>query len=119
MASVSGSYALESDSYGCGKDTSNCYQLTFGKPIVNTNDSAGTSVSVFPNPTIDKITVTLPGKQQVVACKVSNILGQVIYRQNFREVSRFQITLPGAPGMYFIECNFGNNRRVVKKVIKQ
>ncbi len=118
-ASVSGSYALESDSYGCGKDTSKCYQLTFGNPTGNTNYNSTDIVSVFPNPTVDKITVTLPEKKQVVACKVSNVLGQVIYTKNFREVSQFQITLPAAPGMYFIECNLGNNQRVVKKVIKE
>jgi hypothetical protein len=50
---------------------------------------------------------------------IYNVYGQTIYRQNFEGVSQFNIQLPEAAGIYFLEIKQENNRRIVKKLIKE
>ncbi len=115
--SISGNYALASTSYGCGTDTSESYLLNTESDITGNITSDG--ISVFPNPTIENVTVRLAETAQVVSCNVVNVLGQTIYHHNFENVSQFKIQFPHATGMYFIELRLDNSQRLIKKVIKE
>ena len=73
-------------------------------------------VTTYPNPSNGIVTINL-GSLADVSIKVSNLNGQLVYQQTGLS-GMHQFELLGDPGLYFIEVNSEDNRKVFKLIKK-
>ena len=112
---VSGIYAVEINKDGC-VDTSSCHTIIY-PGIVENNLSA--SLIVYPNPTTGKLTIDLGQAYNGVNITIRNILGQVIYENDFEVTDRLNIVIGGPKGYYLLEIHTAEGRSAKLKVLKE
>jgi hypothetical protein len=98
------------------KDTSNIIALSPAKG--NFTDAANISVSIYPVPVIDN-SFTIKTDRDVSAVKITNIIGQDIYRiqyNNPQQLTRILLENPKR-GMYLVTILFSDGNRVIKKIM--
>jgi hypothetical protein len=99
---------------GCVSDPSEVLSL-----ILNGIDLNGytANMTMYPNPVKDRLEIKTEGWPAPVEIKISNSIGQVLYRSTF--INHSSIDLSGyAPGIYLIR--FGAlNKTGVRKIIKE
>ena len=115
---ISGNYALSTTSYGCETNISDCYAINLNSLGIK-DSPLSDAITVYPNPTLNNITVKLPESEHTATCSVYNVYGQTVFSQNFEGVSSFKIKLPDNAGIYIAEIKLDNNQRVVKKLVKE
>ncbi|OFY85671.1 MAG: hypothetical protein A3F72_12010 [Bacteroidetes bacterium RIFCSPLOWO2_12_FULL_35_15] len=101
--SADGNYAVEINSGSC-VDTSACIPFVFTGVL--TNDAS--VLNVYPSPFHDNFTFEYQdNKQQDVQVDITNLLGQIVYKQKFLSDSKNKILLNELPsGMYILKiCN--------------
>lgn len=97
-ASSAGNYAVEISNNGC-TDTSACYTInTVGLDENNIADK----VSVFPNPTHDKMTIELGTTYQNVQVTLADLSGKRLEYNEVRGVSEFEFSIEQPAGMYLL-----------------
>jgi len=81
------------------------------------NNLLANNIKLYPNPTKDVITVTLPRTGYEYNVIITDILGSVIYNQKTIKNGDAQINLANkAKGVYFITIQ-GNNEKATKKIV--
>ncbi|MDX2174823.1 MAG: T9SS type A sorting domain-containing protein [Bacteroidota bacterium] len=90
---------------------STCVGLTENSSLVN-------NVKLYPNPTKDLVTVSLPHSNSEYNLTITDILGSIIYNQKTSKNSNeVQLNLSGkSNGIYFITIE-GNSEKITKKII--
>jgi hypothetical protein len=90
---------------------STCVGLTENTSLVN-------NVKLYPNPTKDLVTVSLPQTNSEYNVTITDVLGSIIYNQKTSKNSNdVQINLSGkSNGIYFITIE-GNSEKITKKII--
>ncbi len=85
---------------------------------INENNALATSVKLYPNPTKDIVTVSLPHSNTEYNVTITDILGSIIYNQKtIKNSNELQINLTNkANGIYFITIE-GNSEKITKKII--
>jgi hypothetical protein len=98
------------------KDTSNIVAFTPAKG--NYIDAANISVSIYPVPVIDN-SFTIKTDRDVSAVKITNIIGQDIYRIQYNKPQQLTRILLENPkrGMYLVTILFSDGNRVIKKIM--
>ena len=76
------------------------------------------SITLFPNPTEGKITISTNSTSGIDAVIIRDILGKEVFVKNFSSAKQIEFTLEGANGLYFAEIISGNNKSYAK-VIKE
>ncbi len=76
------------------------------------------SINVYPNPNSGQFSLLSNNSFLNTTIIVRDILGQEMYRNNYKEIDRITLNLDGPVGMYFVEV-INENRREVLKVIKE
>lgn len=108
-----GTYAVELSLNGC-MDTSECKAVT----KVGVQELANTGVvKVYPNPTNGRFYVQLTSLQQEVSIRLVNVLGKVVYQNNYSEIQQTELNIEGASGVYYLLVHTENGVeqfRVVK-----
>jgi len=85
----------------------------FDVPIEVTYD-----LEVFPNPTLDEITVNIPGNINKGILTIKSISGQQLYKQEIKQTRQVDLSLDGYQnGVYVVEL-ISNSQVFVGKVIK-
>lgn len=113
-ATASGSYAVEVTQNGC-TDTSACYSITTIGILENT---FGSALTVFPNPTSGNFIVDLGGQYGNVTINVRSVKGQLISTTNFGTASRITFGIVGATGFYFVDILTTEGKSATLKVMK-
>lgn len=114
-ATANGSYAVIVTLGSCS-DTSACRPVT-GIGINEANST--NSLSVYPNPAKDKITVDLPLTTSIKKVEVRTLAGQVMYSTQLASSSRLEIAIQDwAKGMYFLVME-SDSQRYVSKFVKE
>ncbi len=82
--------------------------------FLSTNDIALTSLSVYPNPASNEVSINLPTGVELVSTTLHNLLGKVVSKTNSSET----VSLKGLPtGVYMLTINTDQGS-ITKKVIK-
>ena len=76
------------------------------------------SITLFPNPTEGKITISTNSASGIDAVIIRDILGKEVFVKNFSSAMQIEFTLEGASGLYFVELICGDNKSY-SKVIKE
>ncbi len=76
------------------------------------------SITLFPNPTEGKITISTNSTSGIDAVIIRDILGKEVLAKNFSSAMQIEFTLEGASGLYFVELICGDNKSY-SKVIKE
>ncbi|MBK7885771.1 MAG: T9SS type A sorting domain-containing protein [Bacteroidetes bacterium] len=109
-ATSNGIYAVAVTQNGC-TDTSSCEAVNNVGVLEN---SFGTTLTVYPNPTSGELSIDLGSKYNNVNVIVSNLSGQVVHIQNFNNSSLLRLNIPGEVGVYFIEVSSGDKKAKLK-----
>jgi len=112
---TSGSYAVIITENNC-IDTSQCYTITTVGIDENTLD---TEISIFPNPTADKVAIDLGRNYTQVTIKVRSVTGQLISVSNYKTVSKLSLSIEGESGVYFLEIETDDGKMTTVKVLKE
>ena len=79
------------------------------------------NISVFPNPTLDAVSISFNGTQSEII-QLTDLLGEVVYSETFKGKSNISFSLTAYPsGIYFLKFinNNNNEQKVInKKIIK-
>ncbi len=115
-ASSNGSYAVAITKNGC-TDTSGCHSInSVGIPE---NDRTG-DLSIVPNPTKDRVTLELSERKKPLSLTLRDITGRKLSRQRIENPTSFQLDLSGEdPGLYFVELEGPDGKRIVRKLVKE
>jgi len=81
-------------------------------------NSLSHSITLFPNPTEGKITISTNSASGIDAVIIRDILGKEVFVKNFSSAMQIEFTLEGASGLYFVELICGDNKSY-SKVIKE
>ena len=106
-----GSYAVIITEDVC-VDTSQCYEI-----IGLGYNSFKNKIKIYPNPTNGEITISL-AKEQDVKIIVTNITGQTVKLDSYKNTKLLNVNIVGTSGIYFVEI-ISNTETVVFKLIKQ
>ena len=104
-------WCVISDINGCISDT------LFYNYFVNSNFNENNLLSIYPNPTSGEINVSFYNYNQSYL-KIINLLGEVIYRQNFSEYGNQLLTIDLSEfsnGIYILELK--NDKDIINEKI--
>ena len=76
------------------------------------------NLSIYPNPTSNKLTVDLCQMRKSVEIRLSNTQGQIIRKWSFNEVEKVVLDISEAKGLYFLNVTSGNAHKVFQVVLK-
>ncbi|MCH8319024.1 MAG: T9SS type A sorting domain-containing protein, partial [Bacteroidetes bacterium] len=113
-ATANGNYTVEVTQNGC-TDTSACYSITIIGILENT---FGSVLAVFPNPSSGNFIVDLGGQYGNVTVNVRSVKGQLISTTNFGTASRITFGIVGATGFYFVDILTTEGKSATLKVMK-
>lgn len=77
-----------------------------------------TNVQVYPNPTTKTVNINFPQQNKKVAVTVVTLLGQIVQEKTYANLSKINLEINGAKGIYFVNVINENNEKLVFKVIK-
>ena len=107
-----GQYAVKVTENGC-TDTSACVTIS-GVGFVENN--LFTDVSIFPNPTSGKLTISLGKKQHNVTLNLTNIQGQLIQTWSFENINQTQLDIIESKGIYLLHVKVEQEQSVFRIV---
>ena len=84
-------------------DKTNSFEKTFGNQL-----------TVFPNPTKDKVTIELGHNYNEISVIIRNALGQEVMRTSFNKTNAFNLNIPDAPGLYILELHSPEHKALLK-----
>ncbi len=85
-----------------------------------TGASLENSVSFYPNPAINNVTIKTSGSEKMNNIKVYDVLGKLLINQNLNNEDRSSLNVSELEkGIYYLEITSENNTSVVKKMRKQ
>ena len=111
-----GNYAVIVTANSC-VDTSDCIMVTVVS--VFENDSKNPLITIYPNPTNDRIQIDFGNKYNDVTICLRNALGQVIFVSGYDELQKSQVEIIGPSGFYFLEITIRDYKPIIYKVLKQ
>jgi len=86
-----------------------------GRDHIRENNS--TSVNIYPVP-VRNNNFTLRAEKEIVFVKITNIIGQDIFKSKYGNQQQVRIFLDNPKrGMYLVTINFSDGSRVVKKIM--
>ena len=110
VANSNGNYAVEVTQNGC-IDTSLCINLSNVQILENT---FGTSVKLFPNPTNNEVTIELGKHYNEVSVIIRNALGQEVMKESFYNTNAFELNIPGETGLYILELHATGHKALLR-----
>lgn len=115
IATTNGIYAVIINESGC-IDTSSCMAVNMSGTLENTFNN---KLYLFPNPNTGSINIPLGAYFETVKLEVSNFMGQVINKTEFKNTNTIHFELNLNAGLYVITLTNQNNQKAVFKFIKE
>jgi hypothetical protein len=114
-ATTNGNYAVIITENGCS-DTSACYTIN---SVGLKNTLTGIAVSLVPNPTNGTIMIRFERAVESAGIEITNLMGQVIAKEQIRTTNSLSMDIPGPAGLYFVTITDNKGYKTVVKVVKQ
>tara|TARA_R110000850_G_C9996309_1_gene468299 strand:+ start:26128 stop:27039 length:912 start_codon:yes stop_codon:yes gene_type:complete len=98
-------------------DANNNYYIddfVFAEGVLSTNDLAGTSFQVYPNPVIDQLNIQ--SKDAVNTVSIYNVLGKLVHQSSPNSISPSIDMGTYKTGIYFVEVTIGDSTKTVKVI---
>ncbi len=90
-----------------------CYDHQSNSQVQSLNSPTANSITIYPNPTTSTLTISVP--DSITSIAITNLLGQVVYSQQYNS-QQVQVDVADLPkGVYFIKVNGGDVRKFVKE----
>lgn len=102
---------------GGASDAGQARVYTFSS--VGIQETLLSNISVYPNPTVEQVTIDLGQILNDVTVSVANTLGQEMSKQEFNTTARFTISINNEPGVYYVTVTSGSSALARTKVLKQ
>ncbi|WP_299227765.1 zinc-dependent metalloprotease [uncultured Psychroserpens sp.] len=117
IENADGTDGLEIDNYRIPQNNS---RVTIGRNLLNIEDisSVKNSISVFPNPTKDNITVNFGTSYSSVEIQLFNTIGQQIKTIKKQNIQSLNIPMEVSNGIYFLKAIVNNDVVDTIKIIK-
>jgi len=98
------------------KDTVNVSENSTRKGFIKESDNI--NVNIYPVP-VRENNFTIKCDREISAVKVTNMIGQDIFRSKYRNPQSYIKVLLENPkrGMYLVTINFSDGNRIVKKIM--
>ena len=118
-----GSYELTTDDATVifsGGEFGSVEETTIGVNVLSSDEFfLDNSVSLYPNPVDDRLTIKLSNSNLPDGYKVYNVLGQIIEEQVISNISDLEInTSELSEGMYFVKLSKGNSTKTLPFIKK-
>ena len=110
-----GSYAVIVSNNSC-IDTSSCMEVT-GLGIDDLNLLSG--ITYYPNPTTGKFTVDLDDFASALDVRLTDVMGKHVKSLEFAHVNNFDVTIEGAPGVYFLRVTSSDGKSITIRIAKK
>jgi hypothetical protein len=111
----SGNYAVEITDGNC-VGVSECFNITI---LGITGFEINNTISLYPNPAIDNITIDLDVIRTSVTVQIANMAGQVIMNERISQSDKLELDISNlAAGVYVVLVNYDNNV-FTKKIVKE
>lgn len=99
-----------------GAKTSDIFILTVNNSSA-ISESVKESISVFPNPSNGNFFISVNNKISKYTVEISNVSGQIIYKNNFAGNKTNELNLNSAKGIYFMKIIFEDNTLSFRKIV--
>ena len=82
---------------------------------LNSKDKSNSRIiKVYPNPVNNQLTIQFDKIEYEVSIQITNITGHMVYNKSFDSLSKLNISLNIAKGIYFVNITNGNDSHVIK-----
>ena len=112
---TSGNYAVEVLLGSC-VDTSSCYSYSNAGVTAYEQNPI---IHISPNPTTGSVNIELDSSHKKIKVIVTNVLGQTMTSQIYKDASLIKMDLPADSGIYFIQLSIDDNRIEQIKIVKE
>jgi hypothetical protein len=109
---ANGNYAVELTENGC-VDTSACENII---TIGISENTFGSAVSLYPNPTTGDITIDLGEKSNSVSITITDLTGKIIQSKTYSDSQLLNLTLDNPAGVYLLMIESGDDRAVIRLI---
>ena len=73
-------------------------------------------ISIFPNPTSNNVLIELGSTLNATEVTIINIFGQIVYNENFNNISSIKLKIENNPGIYFLNVKSGQESTTFKVI---
>ena len=110
---------ISGDKTSISSERSDFWIVKLSPENLTTKNFTTTNVQVYPNPTTKMVSINFPQQYKKLAVTVVTVLGQMVQEQKFTNMSKMNLDINGAKGIYFVNVVNENNEKLVFKVIKE
>lgn len=92
----------------------------FDDPIVGGPifDELPIDFDIFPNPTQGQVNIGFNSMQQNVSVEVTDMSGNIVYKQSVKQIDRLDFQIKGEKGLYFVKVITDDGTSEILKLIK-
>lgn len=112
---LNGSYAVQITENGC-TDTSACVVIS---TIGILENSFGTTINAYPNPTSGPLTIQFAETQERIAAKLLNVAGEIVQSELLLDASSVEMSLNQPAGIYLLELTSATGNKAVLRIVKK
>ena len=114
VATQNGSYALIATNGNCA-DTSECFAVT----TIGLDEFSVVEYEIFPNPVQESLTVQFGQNIENLTLKIYDARGALVATKSFSNTEELKLDFPYAKGVYSLEIELPNGKKVMEKIVKQ
>ncbi|PCJ26529.1 MAG: hypothetical protein COA97_05470 [Flavobacteriales bacterium] len=101
-------------------DAGASFNTNCGNPCtVGIAEEVLTNLSLYPNPTTKTINIDLGEIQTNLTATLTNSLGQVILKQQYKSTNFISLDIDAKNGMYFLQLQTKGGEVITKKIVKE
>ncbi|HHW59647.1 MAG: T9SS type A sorting domain-containing protein [Bacteroidales bacterium] len=108
-----GNYAVEVTNYEC-IDTSDCINVIIDNILENT--FAG-KIKIYPNPSDGSFYIDLENYYDKISISLANVIGEIVYQNNYYNTRLILINIENAKGIYFISISSADEIATFKIIL--
>ena len=88
-------------------------------PTTNAQDKlVARNFNIYPNPVKDIANLEFRENQSKIQLEIHDVQGRLLWRENYQNRSRIEISFPYVPGIYFLKYRLENGEQAVVKLVK-
>ena len=76
-------------------------------------------ITYYPNPTTGKFTVDLDDFASALDVRLTDVMGKHVKSLEFTHVNNFDVTIEGAPGVYFLRVTSSDGKSITIRITKK